>query len=70
MGKCPGQDSQQWGFDAIFDVACPKCHAALEFFKDDARRYCAACGTYMTSCCRAFKLRTLFHDVRASTLTS
>ena len=43
MAKCPGQDSQQWGFDAIFDVECPKCHAQVEFFKDEVRHRCK-CG--------------------------
>lgn len=44
MSKCPGQDSQQWGFDAIFDVSCPKCHASLEFFKDEVKHRCKSCG--------------------------
>lgn len=44
MAKCPGQDSQQWGFDAIFDVVCPKCHSPLEFFKDEVKHRCKRCG--------------------------
>ncbi len=44
MAKCPGQDTQQWGFDAIFDVECPKCHSQIEFFKDEVRRRCKSCG--------------------------
>ncbi|MBI5014341.1 MAG: hypothetical protein HZB55_02470 [Deltaproteobacteria bacterium] len=44
MSKCPGQDSQQWGFDAIFDVPCPKCQAPLEFFKDEVKHRCKSCG--------------------------
>ncbi|MBI5445355.1 MAG: hypothetical protein HY900_29600 [Deltaproteobacteria bacterium] len=44
MGKCPGQDTQQWGFDAIFDVECPKCHTALEFFRDEVKHRCKRCG--------------------------
>ncbi len=44
MAKCPGQDTQQWGYDAIFDVECPKCHSAVEFFKDEVRRRCRSCG--------------------------
>ena len=44
MSKCPGQDTQQWGFDAIYDVECPKCHAALEFFKDEVKHRCKGCG--------------------------
>ena len=42
--KCPGQDSQYWNTSAIFDAACPKCGAPVEFYKDDASRRCAACG--------------------------
>jgi hypothetical protein len=44
MSKCPGQDSQQWGFDAIHDVDCPKCHSTLEFFKDEVKHRCKSCG--------------------------
>lgn len=44
MSKCPGQDTQQWGFDAIFDVACPKCQSAIEFFKDEVKHRCRRCG--------------------------
>ena len=44
MSKCPGQDSQQWGFDAIYDVECPSCHAAIEFFKDEVKHRCRQCG--------------------------
>ena len=42
--KCPGQDSQYWNASAIFEAACPKCGAPVEFYKDDASRRCAACG--------------------------
>lgn len=44
MSKCPGQDTQQWGFDAIYDVECPHCHAAIEFFKDEVKHRCKKCG--------------------------
>jgi len=44
MSKCPGQDTQMWGHDAIFDVECPKCHNLIEFFKDEVRRRCKSCG--------------------------
>ena len=44
MSKCPGQDSQQWGFDAIFDVECPKCRTSIEFFKDEVKHRCKRCG--------------------------
>ena len=43
--KCPGQDTQKWGPDAVYDVACKKCGNQLEFFKDDFKRRCKSCGT-------------------------
>lgn len=42
--KCPGQDTQYWKPDAIFDVKCPKCGHTVEFFKDDTSRKCGHCG--------------------------
>lgn len=42
--KCPGQDTRFWGLDAIFEEACPKCGATLEFFRDDTWRTCKKCG--------------------------
>ncbi|MEJ2638572.1 MAG: phosphohydrolase [Desulfosarcinaceae bacterium] len=42
--KCPGQDTQYWQADAIFDVPCPECGRTVEFFKDDTLRKCAHCG--------------------------
>ena len=41
--QCPGQDSQYWKTDAIFEVPCPKCGSPVEFYKDDASRRCPAC---------------------------
>jgi hypothetical protein len=43
MSKCPGQDTQQWGYDAIYDVECPKCHNSIEFFKDEVKHRCKKC---------------------------
>ncbi|MDF1553926.1 MAG: hypothetical protein P1P84_12730 [Deferrisomatales bacterium] len=43
MSKCPGQDTQMWGFDAIYDVDCPQCGAAIEFFKDQVKKRCSQC---------------------------
>lgn len=43
MSKCPGQDTQQWGYDAIYDVECPHCRHALEFFKDEVKHRCKNC---------------------------
>lgn len=44
MSRCPGQDTQQWGMDAIFDVDCPKCQKPVEFFKDEMKRRCRGCN--------------------------
>lgn len=41
--KCPGQDTQYWSEDAIFETQCPECGHPMEFFKDDATRRCAGC---------------------------
>lgn len=43
--KCPGQDSQYWQADAIYEVPCPNCGEMVEFFKDDSARSCSACQT-------------------------
>ena len=40
---CPGQNTQFWKSDDIFEVACPHCKRAMEFFKDDVKRKCD-CG--------------------------
>ncbi|WP_373500846.1 HD domain-containing protein [Desulfococcus sp.] len=42
--KCPGQDTQYWKDDAIFEVKCPECGRSVEFFKDDSARKCEHCG--------------------------
>ena len=42
--KCPGQDTQYWKEDAIFEVKCPECGKDVEFFKDDSARKCEHCG--------------------------
>ncbi len=42
--KCPGQDSQYWKADAIYEAKCPECGKPVEFFKDDATRKCGSCG--------------------------
>ncbi|WDP84276.1 MAG: HD domain-containing protein [Desulfobacter sp.] len=41
--KCPGQDTQYWNPDAIFETNCPECGHSMEFFKDDATRRCPNC---------------------------
>lgn len=42
--KCPGQDTQFWDANAIFEAPCPKCNGPVEFFKDDTTRKCGGCG--------------------------
>ena len=42
--KCPGQDTQFWDANAIFEAPCPKCGGQVEFFKDDTTRKCGRCG--------------------------
>jgi len=42
--KCPGQDTQYWTGQAIFEAPCPQCGTGVEFFKDDTSRKCGACG--------------------------
>jgi len=42
--KCPGQDTQYWKTDAIYDAPCPQCGKTVEFFKDDSARKCEHCG--------------------------
>ena len=41
--KCPGQDTQYWNNEAIFETECPECGHIIEFFKDDATRKCPNC---------------------------
>ena len=41
--KCPGQDTRNWKPGDIFEVPCPRCGAAIEFFKDETRRRCRSC---------------------------
>jgi hypothetical protein len=40
--KCPGQDTQYWSADSIFEVECPQCRQRVEFFKETRR--CGSCG--------------------------
>ena len=41
--KCPGQDTQYWNEEAIFETKCPECGHPMEFFKDDSTRRCSSC---------------------------
>lgn len=42
--RCPGQDKRYWTGEVAFDVACPKCGSAVEFFKDESSGRCPSCG--------------------------
>ena len=42
--RCPGQDTQYWKADAIYEAQCPECGKPVEFFKDDTTRKCTHCG--------------------------
>ncbi|MDQ7778528.1 MAG: 4Fe-4S binding protein [Planctomycetota bacterium] len=44
FGKCPGQDTQYWKPEDIYDVACPGCGSPVEFWKTDVYRSCRKCG--------------------------
>lgn len=43
MRKCTGNNTQEWGFDAIFEVQCKNCDTLIEFFKDEITRICPEC---------------------------
>ncbi len=45
--KCPGQDTRHWKKEDIFEVNCPVCQTTAEFFKDDVRRRCKKCSTWI-----------------------
>lgn len=47
MPKCPGQDTQFWTADDIYDVDCPACGTPVEFFRTDPVRRCDGCGYQM-----------------------
>ena len=47
--KCPGQDTQYWNQEAIFETPCPECKTTIEFFKDDTSRVCKGCGKRMVN---------------------
>lgn len=43
LTSCLGQDRSAWKPGDIFEVPCPECGRAVEFFKDDTKRTCG-CG--------------------------
>ena len=44
MRKCCGNNTREWGADAIFDVICNHCGDPVEFFKDEITRHCPQCS--------------------------
>ena len=40
LRKCSGNNTREWGFDAIFDVECTRCGRTVELFKDEITRNC------------------------------
>lgn len=49
MFRCPGQDQRFWKPDDIFEVKCPACGAAVEFWKDDPKVKCRKCDHVVTN---------------------
>jgi len=47
--NCPGQDTQYWTPENIFELPCIHCGHPIEFFKDDLRRLCPQCKRYMVN---------------------
>ena len=43
MRKCCGNNWEEWGAEAIFDLECPHCGQMVEFFKDEITRTCPSC---------------------------
>ena len=43
MRKCTGNNTHEWGPEAIFNVVCKSCGDSVEFFKDDISRNCPRC---------------------------
>jgi putative nucleotidyltransferase with HDIG domain len=49
MVRCPGQDQRFWKPGDIFEVKCPDCGRAVEFFKDEPKLKCRKCGQQVTN---------------------
>jgi len=43
MARCPGQDPRFWKPGDIFDIRCPHCGTAVEFWKDEPCVKCPQC---------------------------
>jgi len=42
--KCPGQDTRFWKPGDVFEAPCPHCGRPVEFWRDEPRAKCRACG--------------------------
>lgn len=42
--RCPGQNTQYWKPEDVFEAECPNCAYLVEFFKDEPVRRCKRCG--------------------------
>ena len=49
MIRCPGQDQRFWKPEDIFEVQCPSCSGAVEFFKDEPKLKCRKCGQMVSN---------------------
>ena len=49
MVRCPGQDQRFWKPEDIFEVRCPSCSGAVEFFKDEPKLKCRKCGQMVSN---------------------
>lgn len=49
MAKCPGQDQRFWKPKDIFEISCPECSTAIEFWKDDPQVKCSGCKKMITN---------------------
>jgi endogenous inhibitor of DNA gyrase (YacG/DUF329 family) len=43
MKKFTGNNTHEWGFDAIFKAQCNRCGARVGVFKDEITRNCPEC---------------------------
>jgi len=43
--ECGNSNTQKWGPNSIYNIDCPKCGNAVEFFKDEKKRTCVKCDT-------------------------
>lgn len=41
--RCPSTEAHSGGPGEVFEVECPVCRAAIEFFEKDGKRQCPSC---------------------------